>query len=134
MVVDGEGAGVGSARQISSAETDRKPTWSPDGTQFAFVIVDRLVSSVFTMDVNGRARSRLRLSSPGDEPAWSPDGRSIALTVINPKQHGAREGVGLAPDFCTRYSESLTALDPDAFDLFPPWSRPARNGLEIRSA
>ena len=42
--------------------------------------------------------------------------------------------LGLAPDFCTRYSESLTALDPDAFDLFPPWSRPARNGLETRSA
>ncbi len=93
MVVDGDGAGVESAQQISSAETDRRPTWSPDGTRFAFVIMDRLGPEVFTMDADGRGRSRLRLVSTSDEPAWSPDGRSIALTVINPKQHGAREGL-----------------------------------------
>ena len=93
MVVDGDGAAVESAREISSAETDRRPTWSPGGTRFAFVIMDRIGAEVFTMDADGRDRSRLRLASTSDEPAWSPDGRSIALTVINPKQHGAREGL-----------------------------------------
>jgi len=29
----------------------------------------------------------------------------------------------MPPEFCTKHSESLKALHPDAPDLLPPWSR-----------
>ncbi len=78
----------GAETRLTEGDHDNvSPTWSPDGTQIAFVS-KRMADADFTnatelyvvADTGGEAR---RLPTPGgpvDAPAWSPDGAQIAFT------------------------------------------------------
>jgi Tol biopolymer transport system component len=89
----------------SSCEID-DPTWSPDGTQLAFLrghIVGRLVTSHMTLYVaraNGkRPRPLVRCDYCGDSLggriSWSPDGRWIAFSSGNRPGRSHRQWIWL---------------------------------------
>ena len=50
-----------------------EPSWSPDGSQFAFMRANR----VWLANADGSGTRRL---TAGEEPAWAPNGRQIAFT------------------------------------------------------
>ena len=71
-VVDADGTNV--RRLTTNTSSDRSPTWSPDGSQLAFL----RDHAVWIMDVQ-RGRER-RVTQGVESVSWSPDGRWLALT------------------------------------------------------
>jgi Tol biopolymer transport system component len=101
---------------------DSAGTWSPDGSRFAFVVIERGDNRLAIVDVESRQIER-RVAIPGipalSNPAWSPDGRTIAFS-------GSVEGL---TDIFTWNVETgeVTRLTSDAFgDLQPTWSPDGR--------
>ncbi len=71
MTPDGSG--------VTRLANGSEPSWSPDGSQIAFVDFVDGRQEIFVMNADGSARTRL--TSNGDlSPSWSPDGRQIAFT------------------------------------------------------
>jgi Tol biopolymer transport system component len=67
------------------------PAWSPDGKRVAFASNESGFYSLYLMNADGTARTRITNGHPeAIYPAWSPDGRTIAfdgsdgLDTINP--------------------------------------------------
>ena len=97
-------------------------TWSPDGQQFAFVVIAEGDNQLAIADVRD-GKIRRRLPVPGVEgmrdPAWSPDGSQIAVTGIV----GGRSDLYLV-DVATGTPRQLTN---DAYaELHPSWSPDGR--------
>ena len=64
---------------------DWYPTWSPDGSEIAFVSYKNNIPQIFTMNPDGSERKNLS-NNDSDElyPTWSPDGSKIAfVSTIN---------------------------------------------------
>ncbi|MBT7915447.1 hypothetical protein HN588_16235, partial [Candidatus Bathyarchaeota archaeon] len=60
---------------------ERKPTWSPDGTQIAFDGGDSFKSDIYLVNIDGTGIVRLTDHPEWDQyPAWSPDGTQIAFS------------------------------------------------------
>jgi TolB protein len=90
FVIEGDGD---DPRQLTPEQDGRssgQPTWSPDGSEIAFVRGQSVASTVpsrfgglFVMRADGSDVRRLTPDPPGGadtSPAWSPDGREIAFT------------------------------------------------------
>lgn len=97
---------------------DSSGTWSPDGSQFAFVTIEKGDNRVAIVDV-GRRDIQRRIALPGIDAitqlAWSPDGRRLAVSAV-------RNGVSdlYLWDLA---SEQLSQITNDKFsDLQPTWS------------
>lgn len=88
-------AGSAKTRLGLSGITDDQPSWSPDGTQIAFVSDRSGDVEIWVMDSSG-ANARQITFSPREDwmPAWSPDGSEI---VFSSKRTGTWElfAVGL---------------------------------------
>ena len=58
-----------------------EPTWSPDGTQLAFAMMESGANTmeIFTINVDGSGLHRVMSDQPrlNWRPAWSPDGKSL---------------------------------------------------------
>jgi Tol biopolymer transport system component len=69
-------------RQLTSSATAfyGTPTWSPDGTQVAFVQHYGEEADITIMDVNNGSTSRVSVPGFESNPSWSPDGSLIAFT------------------------------------------------------
>ncbi len=80
--VTGAGFTAGSARRLSDvADRDElEPTWSPDGTQVAFVAVTAGRSQLVIRTVAGGAETVV-LDSPATiaHPRWKPDGKRLVI-------------------------------------------------------
>ena len=67
---------------LTSKEPILSASWSPDGTQVAYVSFESGRPAIFLHDVNTNIRRKLD-SYPGlnSAPVWSPDGRKLALVL-----------------------------------------------------
>lgn len=76
----------GSARQLTTGDTWRQPSWSPDGSEIAYVYQSTNFSEIFVMSADGSNNRRLTRSQSSSlpdndwvfRPTWSPDGQLIA--------------------------------------------------------
>jgi len=108
---------------------DGSPTWSPDGTEIAFMHGDpRDHRDLYTIDADGQGTPRLLVR--GDDahpdqvgsPAWSPDGRSIVFAADRREGKGTRLWV---VDVASHGLRALTPVRQGAWfvrDGDPAWS------------
>lgn len=103
---------------INSTKVDIFPTFSPDGSTFAFVSSRSGSMELWLADLDGsNARQLTSFASEVSRPIWSPDGNSIALSVlengvfdlwiVSPKEERARR-LTKTPD-----NEIATGWRPD---------------------
>jgi TolB protein len=57
---------------------DRSPTWSPDGSQLAFIRGYADDTDITLVNATGGSTTRLTLPGRQESPSWSPDGRHFA--------------------------------------------------------
>jgi Tol biopolymer transport system component len=116
--------GTGLSMLTSGPEIDSYPTWSPDGTRFAFTSYQEDSSALIVMDADGGHRITLadRLFGVADfGPAiglsWSPDSRRIAFS--------ARIGDAPEQQIYVTDADRSDATRIGAFDMYgvsPSWS------------
>jgi Tol biopolymer transport system component len=104
------------------------PSWSPDGSQFAFVTRDSTTpnGSIWTAQADGSGAAML--TDGGGEcpdgifhPNWSPDGSKLAA-ICYPDPGGSQGSVATF-DFATRSVKRLyTVTWPEHLDGAPSWS------------
>ncbi len=99
-------------------------TWSADGRQFVFAVVDRGRPALMFIDVQkDKIERKIRFPKIGQilNPSWSPDGKQIVFSAIN---HGQSDLF-----LYDLPSDSLIQLTDDPYaDLQPAWSP---DGLHI---
>ena len=99
-------------------------SWSPDGTQIAFVSdrVDVTNPEIYRMDADGSNQTRLTFDAGNDlSPAWSPDGTQIAFSSYRDGNMeiylmDASDGSNL-----TRLTYNSSPF-PASIDYAPSWS------------
>lgn len=115
-------------RKLSSANSDphsdalryidSSGTWSPDGEQFAFVVIAGGGNEIVIVDTeNGRESRRIRIPEVGaiNQPAWSPDGRYIAFS-------GSVGGISDLFLFDLESDNTIRLTDDKFADFQPAWS------------
>lgn len=106
-----------------------QPSWSPDGSQLAFIspcrargeVYENLYSDagLYLINADGSGLTTLTDSLGGDfDPAWSPDGARIAFTS---NRDGQNEIYTL--DIASGEVTRLTTTDGDIESAQPSWSR-----------
>ena len=69
---------------------DSSPTWSPDGSAFAYVSHRDGNPEIYVMEMKNKESRRLTDNQATDiDPAWSPDGRWIAFASNHHREHAA---------------------------------------------
>ena len=103
-------------RLTDHPDDDWASTWSPDGSQIAFVSSRSTNPDVYVMAADGTGLTQLTSETNGDfDPAWSPDGSQI---VFSSERTGIQDLYVIAPDG-TGFRQ-LT--DDPAVDVTPAWS------------
>lgn len=79
-VADADGEGAQSA--LRSTEPIISPSWSPNGSQLAYVSFESRKPVVYVHDVDsGKRRLVANFKGSNSAPSWSPDGKTLALTL-----------------------------------------------------
>ena len=67
---------------LTSDEPIMSPTWSPDGSELAYVSFESGQAEIFTHNIrSGVRKSRSKYKGLNGSPAWSPDGKKLAMTL-----------------------------------------------------
>jgi TolB protein len=67
---------------LVSTEPIMSPTWSPDGSQIAYVSFEKKKAQIFTVAVEtGKRRLLTDFQGINGAPSWSPDGRELAVVL-----------------------------------------------------
>lgn len=159
---DGQNLGGQEALQLTfNNESDRLPTWSPDGSRIAFAAVRNGVEEIHVINVEcgnlpegcgSHERPVTAWPLKGTAPAWSPDGRRIAFVGWNEEDRPGVYVAGPEPETIqvlwegTAWIGSLSwAPDPEPADgkgwlVFTSWqdgnheiyALPAAGGTPVR--
>ena len=79
-VADADGEGAQSA--LRSTEPIISPSWSPNGSQLAYVSFESRKPVVYVHNVDtGKRRLVANFKGSNSAPSWSPDGKTLALTL-----------------------------------------------------
>jgi len=79
-VADSDGENAQSA--LASPEPIISPSWSPSGSQLAYVSFESRKPVVYVHDVStGKRRVVANFRGSNSAPSWSPDGRNLAVTL-----------------------------------------------------
>ncbi len=79
-VADADGEGAQAA--LPSPEPIISPSWSPSGTQVAYVSFESRKPVVYVQEIaTGRKRVLANFRGSNSAPAWSPDGKTISVTL-----------------------------------------------------
>lgn len=79
-VADSDGEGAQSA--LTSPEPIISPSWSPDGSQLAYVSFESRKPVIYSHDVaSGKRRLLANFRGSNSAPAWSPDGKQLVATL-----------------------------------------------------
>ena len=79
-VADADGEGAQSA--LRSTEPIISPSWSPNGSQLAYVSFESRKPVVYVHDVDsGKRRLVANFKGSNSAPSWSPDAKTLALTL-----------------------------------------------------
>ncbi len=74
--------GFNSQNLLTSNEPIMSPTWSPDGSQLAYVSFEHAVPEIFIHNIHTAKRELVsKLKGINGAPAWSPDGTRLAITL-----------------------------------------------------
>ena len=79
-VADSDGEGAQAA--LASPEPIISPSWSPNGSQLAYVSFESRKPVIYVHEIaSGRRRVMANFRGSNSAPAWSPDGRSLIATL-----------------------------------------------------
>jgi len=67
---------------LSSTQPIMSPSWSPDGSQLAYVSFEKRKSEIYVQNLYNQQRRKIAsFSGINGAPVWSPDGKRLALTL-----------------------------------------------------
>jgi len=81
-IADADGDPAGAQMALVSPEPIISPTWSPDGTELAYVSFEARKAVVYVQEVaSGKRRTVANFRGSNSAPAFSPDGKQLAVTL-----------------------------------------------------
>ena len=101
-----------------SKEPLMSPTWSPDGSQLAYVSFEQRLSTIYVQNLKSGERQRVAAHAGVNQaPAWSPDGKKMAMTL------STRDG-NLDVYVLDLETQALSRITDDpGIDTEPQWSK-----------
>ena len=109
---------TGRTRLTFDPRTDKKPSWSPDGTRIAFTSNRAGTDDIFLMNADGSGQVQLTTGTGSDANAsWSPGGRNLVFSSTRDGDADIyvmnEDGTGQAPLTTNDVADATPSWSPD---------------------